>query len=576
MSSRFSARYLQRLAGLDGRNPLVVQTRLKLLEDVGLERFQHLGPGVRFKPAAVPGGKLAGRLKAIQSLPPAQQETAKIAYLAHTRFGQALLPPVYDKQREYGTLLNALNWLGVERFKRLAEDDFDLATIPDLQRDHPDRQVIHVRSAPLPAEEQQRAVAQILKGTALGQHVLEFGGAPAPAAEAWEEAILAYIGGPERFLEVYRQPAFDVHTLPGIYDRPFAVLVAKVQKLGLSSEDEERAYVALLSYSGVGKRLLDGAGLPQPPRTVRGRPLRSEKMRSGSAPRPLKAHVELLEHIGRERFLELVKEPLFDLEAIDGWEHTGTALPSRRRLIEQSALTPEEKERALVALLAINPTPFVHEHELYRAIIRRTPQYRRGKFGRASEYFFPKLLAEVGASRFVRLAREPLYDLSGILTAKDTGKWGLNRKFERVRWSDLSDEEKEKAFVSILARSRVGKRYLEEAAGAHVKSHTPKLPAPAMSTGDSAPTTPGEPMTKAGSGGAGPPPPPVTAVKSGTTSSGVVARFAAVVRTPFAGCDTGILALASAAALPLRANPSTVIQVAASLGLLAQATMPGV
>lgn len=546
MRSRLTKRYLQRLARLDTRDPSVLTTRLKLLDDIGLERFQHLGPGVRFKASSLlRAGKSSARLKAIDSLPSSEKELAKIAFLARTRFGQALLPPVYDKQREYGTLLSAVNWLGIDRFKELAEEEYDLDNVPDLQRQHPDRQIVAIRASPLPVEEQQNAVAQVLKSTALGQHVLEFGSIPPLAEEAWEEAILAYIGGPERFLDTYKRPAFDVHTIPGIYDRPFAALVAQVQRLGLSMSDEERAYVALLSYSVIGKKLLDGAGLPQPPQSVRGRPLRPSKTHRTGAQQPLQSHVDLLNHIGRERFLELVEEPLFDLESIPGWETTGTAVPSRRRLIEQSSLSPAEKERALVALLAIRPTPFINEHELYREIIRRTPQYKRGTSGRASEYYFPKLLAEVGASRFLKLAQEPLYDLTAILTAKDTGKWGLNRKFERVRRSNLSDEEKERAFVSILARSRVGKRYLLEAGREKTESGPrSQLKSKACARADVQP------------------------------ESGAITRFA-VARLPFVDCDRRIRALASCIALPLPAKPNF-IQAAALFGFFVQATMSGV
>lgn len=578
VASKFTRQYLQRLASLDVRDPSVVQTRLKILEDVGLERFLQLGPGIRFKATPLPSGKLAARLKVIEDLPAAQREQAKIAYLARTRFGQALLPLVYDKQREYGTLLGALNWLGIKRFRQLAEDDFDLNTVPGLQRQHPDRQVMAIRSSILPVEEQQAAVAQVLKSTALGQHVLEFGSVPTQSEEAWEEAILAYIGGPERFLRIYKKPAFDIHTMRGVYDRPFSALVAQVQKADLSKEDEERAYVALLSYTAVGKRILDGAGLPQPAQTVRGRPLRPEKTSVEGTKQPLQSHVDLLEHIGRDRFLQLVEEPLFDLESIEGWESTGTSVPSRRRLIEHSNLSPEEKERALVALLAIRPTPFMNDNELYRSIIRRTPQYRRGASGRASEYYFPKLLAEVGPSRFVRLARQPLYDLSDLLTAKDAGKWGLNRKFERVRRSNLSDEDKERAFVSILARSRVGKRYLEEAAAARTKPKTFEFPA--ILANPTAPTSskaPGDSKWTQGSDTSltAPKPQPASTGPTSETAASAVTRFA-LARVPFLDCDRRIEALAGSPVFALARDPRSALQAVALLGLFIQATMSGV
>lgn len=547
MALKFTKRYLQRLASLDARDPSVVQTRLNLLDDIGLERFLHLGPGVRFKASAfLPAGRSSTRLKAIDALPASQRELAKIAFLARTRFGQALLPPVYDKQREYGTLLGAVNWLGVEKFQHLAAGEYKLDEVAGQR--HADRQIVAIRSSSLPVAEQERAVAHVLKSTALGQHVLEFGSVPPLPEDAWEEAILAYIGGPEQFLKVYKKPPFDVHTLPGIYDRSFATLVAQVQKLGLSKKDEERAYVALLSYSDVGKRLLDEAGLPQPPRTVRGRPLRPEKTARKGEQQPLQSHVDLLNHIGRDRFLELVKEPLFDLESLPGWETTGTAVPSRRRLIEQSDLTPSEKERALVALLALRPTPFINEHDLYRQIIRSTPQYQRLASGRANEYFFPKLLAEVGASRFVKLASQELYDLTPLLTAKDARKWGINRKFERVRRSNLSDEEKERAFVSILARSKVGKRYLSEARP-KVKSELESTPSEIK------------------------PEPVGSNVKTETTAS-AVSRFS-ITRVPFAGCDNCIRSIGTTVVSQLP-NNSTIIQAAALLGLIVQVTMSGV
>lgn len=611
----FTRGLLQRLAKLDSRDPAAVKARLDVLEKVGLERFQLLGPGVRFRASTLLSKNSSSRLRAIEGLPESQRELARIAYLVRTRFGQALLPPVYDKRQEYHALLAALEWLGTARFKQIVAEgrpEMDLRSVPGLHQRHLDRQILAVRSAPLTLEQQQVAVAQVLERTAVGQHVLEFGAPPPLPEDAWEQAILALIGGRERFLEVYQQPpAFDVHSIPGVYDRSFAALVGKVQKMGLAAADEARAYVALLSYTPLGKRVLSDAGLPQPLQTVRGRPPRERKRRiAPTEKRPLQTHVDLLEHIGRDRFLQLVQgpEPLFDLEALDGWEHTGTSVQSRRRLIEQSALGAADKERALVALLAINPTPFRAEHhDLYRRIIRRTPQYRRGASGRASLYYFPKLLAEVGANRFVRLAREPLYDLDAILTAKDTGKWGINRKFERVRRSTLTDSEKERAYVSILARSWIGKEYLEDvaareageaaeardaaAAGEPPAGHKPKpkskpftMPAilrgeasapPAAATHEPVPDRPkglAEVRAESLAAAAG------TSVDAKSESpASAVTRFA-VLRAPFRDCDRRIRTMGSAAvaALPLpgcTAASAAAVQAAALFGLIVQAAM---
>lgn len=156
----------------------------------------------------------------------------------------------------------------------------------------------------------------------------------------------------------------------------------------------------------------------------------------------------ILQWLGLQRFLNLAPTASFDWNRLpELLDMKRTVLPAARfDVIRESDLPLEDKYLAVVTWL--KGTDFGEFVLQTRAFPPNPPDYKQA------------LLDYVGKERFLELvARPPLFDLNSIK--------GCTTKFRhmlsRIQLADLSPEEEERALVSLLCTTQLGKRLILEA-----------------------------------------------------------------------------------------------------------------
>lgn len=336
-----------------------------------------------------------------------------------------------------------LHDIGEEKFKKLAFElrfrskHLKLKQLP-LQGDlHRSLKQI----ATLPKEEQDAAKTLLLTRRSLGRFLV-----PSEHTSRRQFQLILEWLGLERFLRLAPTANFDWNQLPEVSDLRKNVLPAArfdvIRESDLSLEDKYLAVVTWLKGTGFGEFVLQTRSFP---------------------PAPPDWKQALLDYVGKERFLELVREqPLFDLNSIKGCTTKFRHMLSRIQLAE---LSPEDEERALVSLLCTTelgkrliieaglPLPDLFSYEHNRVIQSYRPlqdMYRDPK----NAIVPPEVRAcldLIGHDRFLELVQEPLFDLSsikGFSTVKQT-----KARLRLVQESNLSESDKERAFVAVICRS---------------------------------------------------------------------------------------------------------------------------
>lgn len=442
-----------------------------LLNEIGLERFKKLAFELRFRSQHLPlkqlplQGRLSEALRQIKTVPPEQQEAAKALLLARRSLGRFLVPAEHTSRRQFRLILE---WLTLERFLIYAATaSFDWNLLPearDLRRNVlPAARFDVIRESDLSLEQKYLAVATWLKGTEFGDFALQTRSFP-PDAPDYKQALLEYVGQ-ERFLELVQQaPLFDLNSIKGCTTK-FRHMLSRIQMAELSPADEERALVSLLCTTELGKRLILGAGLPLPDlltyehnRLISSyKPLQTMYRDERSVPAHIRA---VLDGLGRQRFLELVREPLFDLQRLRGYASVKQTKP-RLRLVQESPLPAPDKERALVAVLCRSAWAELLAHDDQGAL-RAIRRHQSGKVSQTkSVHGFQRRLNYLGPRRFLELAQQPLFDLARAFPKVVSSEWPSY--WAAAYHSALDGEELERAYASALARSVHGKRYLAEA-----------------------------------------------------------------------------------------------------------------